>query len=162
MQTKKPDIQELEETIQKYKRTVYGIAITQLNHKHEADDVFQEVFLLYFSKAPSFDQEESKKAWLIRTTINKCRQYNFSKWNIHIDKTNELDISQLIDLEEDHHVFIAVKELAPKYREAVYMHYFLGMSVNEIAYTLKLRPNTVSMRLNRAKKILKKRLEDDY
>lgn len=164
MQTKDPKVRELEETIQKYDRTVYGIALTQLKNKHEADDVFQEVFLLYFRKELKFDNEESKRAWLIRTTINKCRQFNFGKWNTGIDKSQELDDVYAIDLgaQEDNTVYEAVMELAPKYREIIYLHYFLGLSVNEIAHILKLRPNTVSVRSNRAKKLLKKRLEGDY
>lgn len=54
MRRNDPAIQDLEMTMSKYKRTVYGIAVTQLNNRHEADDVFQEVFLLYFSKRPVF------------------------------------------------------------------------------------------------------------
>ena len=75
MHTNDPNIQELEQTIMKYKRTVYGIALTQLKNKHEADDVFQEVFLLYYLKNPILDDENAKRAWLIRTALNKSRQY---------------------------------------------------------------------------------------
>ena len=39
MHTDETAIKELEQTIMKYKRTVYGIAMTQLKNKHEADDV---------------------------------------------------------------------------------------------------------------------------
>ena len=64
-----PGVQDLEKTICEYKNTVYGIALTMLINKSDADDVFQEVFLLYYLKQLSFDNEAAKKAWLIRTTV---------------------------------------------------------------------------------------------
>ena len=161
MQNKDPKIKDLEQTIMKYKRTVYGIALTQLNSKHEADDVFQEVFLLYFVKEPDFDSENAKRAWLIRTTLYKCRQYNNSKWNTHTDKTNEPDENRLVDFESesDAELYAAVKQLPQKLREAVYLHCFLGLSLNECAQLLGVGVSAVSMRLKKAERILKERSE---
>ena len=147
MQNKDPNINDLEQTIMKYKRTVYGIALTQLNSKHEADDVFQEVFLLYFVKKPDFDSENAKRAWLIRTTLYKCRQYNNSKWNTHTDKTNEPDENRLVDFESesDAELYAAVKQLPQK--------------LNECAQLLGVGVSAVSMRLKKAERILKERSE---
>ena len=49
MQTADSGIAELDisQIIQKYQNMVYGIALTQLKHRSEADDVFQDVFLTY-------------------------------------------------------------------------------------------------------------------
>lgn len=161
MRRNDPAIQDLEMTMSKYKRTVYGIAVTQLNNRHEADDVFQEVFLLYFSKRPVFQNEEQKRAWLIRATVNKCRQYNFGKWNLHVDRTAEPEISAEFESQADKELYAAVKELPQKLREAVYLHWFIGMNVGETADILGVRANTVSMRLAKAKKLLQKRLEEE-
>lgn len=111
MRRNDPAIQDLEMTMSKYKRTVYGIAVAQLNNRHEADDVFQEVFLLYFCKRPVFQTEEQKRAWLIRVTVNKCRQYNFGKWNLHVDRTAEPEISAEFESQADKELYAAVKEL---------------------------------------------------
>ena len=164
MNAKDPKIQELEDTIYKYKRTVYGIAVTMLDNKNEADDVFQEVFLLYFSKDLTFDIEEKKKAQLIRTAVNKCRQYNSGKWNTNVDKSSALDVTAVVDLEtaEDKKIFAAIKELPTEHRENIYLHYFLGLSVNEMASIFGVKANTVSTRLSKAKKLLHDRLEEDY
>lgn len=156
-----PGIQDLENTMYEYKNTVYGIAVTMLIYKHDADDVFQEVFLLYFIKQPNFDDAASKRSWLIKVTINKCRQYNYSKWNRHIDKSAKLDVSADFDTLENKEIYSAVRELPYKYREAVYLHYFLGISVNEAATIAGIKANTMSMRLSKAKQLLKKRLERD-
>ncbi len=161
MQNKDPKIIDLEQTIMKYKRTVYGIALTQLNNKHEADDVFQEVFLLYFVKELDFDNENAKRVWLIRTTLNKCRQYNNSKWNTHTDKTNEPDENKLVDFETEREaeLYSAVKELPQKLREAVCLHCFLGLSLDECSELLGVGVSAVSMRLKKAERLLKERSE---
>ena len=51
---------DLKNAVEKYKRLVYGIALNELDSRADADDVFQEVFLLYFRKAPEggFDSEQ--------------------------------------------------------------------------------------------------------
>lgn len=163
MHTEKTAIQELEQTITKYKRTVYGIALTQLKNKHEADDVFQEVFLLYYLKKPVFDDEKARRAWLIRTALNKCRQYNLGKWNRNTDKNFEPPEDRLADFESkyDSEIFEAVRELPEGLREPLYLHCFLGLSVNETASLLGIRANTASMRLSRAKKILRSKTEGE-
>ena len=58
-------------------------------------------------------------------------------------------------------MFSAVRELEDKYRLVVILHYFQGLAIAEIAELLGERPNTVSVRLNRARKLLKERLEED-
>jgi len=59
MQTADSGIAELDisQIIQKYQNMVYGIALTQLKQRSEADDVFQDVFLTYHRKNPAFESE---------------------------------------------------------------------------------------------------------
>ena len=162
MQNNDPDILELERIITKYKSAVYGTAVSMLNNRHEADDVFQEVFLLFYRKRLRIDSDDAIKAWLIKTTVNKCRQANSSVWNRRVDKTEEADITvQFSFSDEENEVFTAVMQLEEKYRLVVYLHYFQGYSVSEIAEIFYERSNTVSVRLNRAKQMLKERLEGD-
>ena len=60
----------IETVIQRYKATVYSVALSYVNNREDADDIFQEVFLIYFRTKPEFNDEEHRKAWLIRTTMN--------------------------------------------------------------------------------------------
>ena len=52
---------------------VYRLAYAQTRSRHDADDIFQEVFLQTVRKRPVFDSVEHEKAWLIRVTINACK-----------------------------------------------------------------------------------------
>lgn len=54
-----------------------------------------------------------------------------------------------------------VYQLPDDYREVILMRYYQDLSVKEIARILKQRPNTVSVRLRRARELLKVELERD-
>ena len=62
---------EIDRLIDKYKSTVYGIAIARLGSKADADDVFQEVFLAAYRKGITVKDNDEEKFWLIRTTLNQ-------------------------------------------------------------------------------------------
>ena len=50
-------------------KVFYRLAFVQMKNKHDAEDVFQDVFLRYIAKPRIFESEEHRKAWLIRVTI---------------------------------------------------------------------------------------------
>lgn len=52
---------------------VYGFALARTGSRADADDVFQEVFLAYFQCGKHFREEEHRRAWLLRTTLNFSR-----------------------------------------------------------------------------------------
>ena len=56
--------------IRRNKDTVYRLARAGTKNPHDADDVFQEVFLRYLRKKPQFESEEHEKNWFIRVTVN--------------------------------------------------------------------------------------------
>lgn len=55
-----------------------------------------------------------------------------------------------------------VMTLPNKYRNILYLYYYEGYSTNDIANILKENHNTVKSRLTRARKLLKKKLGDDF
>ena len=56
-----------------YGNDVIRIAYTYLKQKQMAEDVAQEVFIKCFEKMDSFRNESSYKTWLIRITVNHCK-----------------------------------------------------------------------------------------
>ena len=85
---KSTDRKELADVINKYKGLIYSAVLAQVRLRSDADDVFQDVFLTYIRKAPQFDSEPQRKAWLLKTAVNIARQYNHSSWNTKVDKTD--------------------------------------------------------------------------
>ena len=73
------------ELLEEYADLIYKLAFSRMKNAADAEDVFQEVFLRYFSKRPVFDSEEHRKAWLIRVTLNCCNKLFASAWRRHQD-----------------------------------------------------------------------------
>ena len=134
------------------------VAYSQLNNRTEAEDAVQEVLLKYMEKAPVFQSEEHEKAWLLRVTINHCKNHLASAW---FRKRADLDEGIPALDNEELEVVSAVAALPAKYRAVVHLYYFEGYSTKEIAEILHSRPNTVSSRLSRARALLAKALKEE-
>lgn len=150
---------ELREVMDKYGTMVSAISHAQLSCRSEADDVFQDVFLLYFTKEIHFENESARKSWLIRTTINLCRRANRSPWSRgSSEETDSIADESTVKTVEENEVWNAVRELKQKYFLPVYLYYFENMPIAEIANTLNINSGTVQMRLVRARKMLRAKL----
>ena len=64
--------------LERYEKMVYGFALARTGSRADADDVFQEVFLAYFQCGKHFQEEEHRRAWLLRTTLNFSRRVTAS------------------------------------------------------------------------------------
>lgn len=149
---------EIERVVNEYATMLLRVAYSQLNNRAEAEDTVQEVLLKYMEKAPIFQSEEHEKAWLLRVTVNHCKNHLASAW---FRKRADLDegIPALDNAELE--VVSAVAALPAKYRAVIHLYYFEGYSTKEIAEILHSRPNTVSSRLSRARALLAKALKEE-
>lgn len=151
---------EVENIVIKYSDTVYKIAYSMTRSRSDADDIFQDVFMKYFEKNIEFENEEYEKAWLIRVTINMCKMLYRKK---SIRKEEELDENMNISTNnDDKSVLEYVRKLPIKYHSVIYLHYYEGYQVNEIAKMLKTTSGTIKSRLSRARKLLQKNMEGEF
>ena len=154
---------EMDQIIDRYQNMVYGLALAKTNSPADADDVFQEVFLACFQSGKTFRDEEHRKAWLLRTTVNMCRRVTASAWR---RKTVPLEEQQEVSVRfrepEENLVWEAVQKLEEKYRLPVYLFYFQELSTEEIAKALGIRPGAVRMRLSRGRDMLREMLKGDF
>lgn len=149
-----------EKVIRYYSDMVYRLAFVRTGTKHDADDVFQEVFLRYVKKNPVFVEEEHRKAWLIRVTINCSNNFWSSLWN---KKTQELNNEILFETKENINLYSELQQLPLKYREVIHLFYYEDMSLEEISIALNRKNSTVRTQLTRARAMLKNFMkEDDY
>lgn len=146
-----------EQIIRQHADMIYRIALQNLKNPVDAQDIFQEVCLSLLTKnAPLFDDVHIKH-WLIRVTINKCRNLRKSVWNTRTEPLNP-DFSTA--KEEDLSALELIFSLPINYRNVVYLYYFEQYTVPEIAQILGKSKNTVNSQLQRARKKLRKILED--
>ena len=154
---------EMSELVDRYQNMVYGLALAKTGSPPDADDVFQEVFLAYYQSGKTFRDEEHRKAWLLRTTVNQCRRITTSTWRRKTAPLSEQEDAIVMFREpEENLVWEAVQGLDEMYRLPVYLFYFQELSTQEIAKVLSIRPGTVRMRLSRGREMLREALKGDY
>ena len=141
----------------RYHDMVYRLALTATRSPQDAEDVVQNVFLklLNGKNAPMAGKE---RPWLIKVTVNACRDLTRSFW---WRKREPLDETIPFSAPEESELFEAVMALPPKYRVVVHLHYYEGYTCGEIARTLGVSPSAVSMRLTRARNLLRSNLKED-
>ncbi|WP_125115239.1 RNA polymerase sigma factor [Agathobaculum sp. Marseille-P7918] len=149
-----------EQLIRTYGATVYRLAYAQTRSRHDADDIFQEVFLRVTQHHPVFDSEAHEKAWLLRVTLNCLKSHWRAAWRRH---DVPLDERIPFPAPEENALDEALRQLAPKYRAAVHLFYFEGYSAEEIARMTGEKPSAIRTRLTRARAQLRDLLkgEDD-
>lgn len=153
--------QEVNRAVEKYADTVFRICILHLKNKSDAEDIFQEVFLKFALNDKKFENANHEKAWIIRVTINACKDLIKSFFRSRTISIDEL-ISVADEEKEDlSYVLEVVLKLPAKYRDAIYLHYYEGYSALEIGEILGKNENTVYSILSRGRSMLKESLEGD-
>lgn len=153
--------QEARRAIERYGNTVRRLCMMHLKNHADTEDIFQTVFLKYVLRSVPFESEEHEKAWLIRVTINACRDLRRSFF-----KSRTVSLEDLIEmpapmLQSNREVLEAVLSLPKKYKDVVYLHYYEGYTAAEIGEILGKNVNTIYTLMTRSKKLLKEKLEGD-
>lgn len=143
-----------------YAKTVWRIALGRTRREDYAEEVFQNVFLRLFRKERSFDSEEHRKAWVIRTTLNCCKDYFATSMASDTVSLEELGDSLAVPEEKRDGLEVLLR-LPAKYRVPLQLYYIEGMSAEECAAVMKLRPGTFRVRLSRGKAMLKELLKGE-
>ena len=122
---------------------VQRICFYHLKNKADTEDIFQNVFLKYMLSDMEFQDEEHKKAWIIRVAVNACKDFLksfFRQRTVPLDAMNE---TAVYPLDGEKEVFEAVLTLPGKYKDVIYLHYFEGYSAAEISTILGKKENTI-------------------
>ena len=154
------DNREAERFVQLYADMILKICILYLKQKQDAEDICQDVFLKRILLDKDFESEEHEKAWIIRAAINSCKdQLRKRKFRITVP-LDEVNVDGFSEIPDDG-ILEYVMKLPEKYRISLFLHYYEGYKVQEIASLLNRQPNTVSVWLSRGKEKLRKLLDED-
>lgn len=147
--------------VRRYSGMILRLCFTYSLGRADAQDICQNVFLKLLQSDRRFDSEGETRAFIIRITINECKDVLKSGWrrrSVPLDELIEREVPFLP--EENTGVLAAVQRLPVKYREAVYLYYYEGYNAEEIAAIVGAKPAAVRQRLARAREKLRKELED--
>lgn len=139
-------------------RTMYAVALSYLRSEADALEVVQEASCRAWIKRRKLKHPEAMSSWLIRIVINCCmdelrrRKRSFPTAEIEERQAGEMRSNERIDLER------AFERMKPKYRHAVMLKYYQGMTVAEIASVLNKPEGTIKTWLREGLKRLKNEL----
>ena len=151
----------IDEVENKYADMVYRIAVTQMKNTHDAQDIFQEVFLRLVKHMDTIESEEHLKAWLIRVTLNCSKTNLTSAWRRHTQSIEEQTEEFSFETEEQLDLYEHLQKLPKKYRTVLYLFYYEEMSIKEICEVTGQKEPTVKSELSRARTMLRTELEQD-
>ena len=134
--------------------SVYRVALSYLRSPQEAEDAAQTVFLKLLERDIQI-YPGKERAFLTKMTVNHCKNLLSAAKR---QGTVPLDEAVLLAQPEDRELFRAVMELPERYRTVVCLHYFEVYSLQEIDQLILIGSSSVSMRLYRARNMLKKRV----
>ena len=145
-----------------YQNMVYRTALHALGSPQDADDAVQEVFLRLFRYRGTFEGGEHLRRWLLRVTVNYCRDVLKSPWRKRRVSWEEVPETPVFDRPEQAALYREVMALPEKYRTVLNLFYYEELSAKEIGELLGLETSTVTTRLARARRRLKERLGEDW
>jgi RNA polymerase sigma-70 factor (ECF subfamily) len=153
-----------------YKAKVYSLAVYLTGNAEMARDLTQEIFLKVFRDLHSFRFESSFNSWLYRLATNTCLNALRSRRTrrevcieevlgtpAEIDASCQLE-QQQADRSIQRAVWKAILSLKPSLRAVVVLRYIENLSYVEISEALSCSPGTVAARLNRAHRLLERKL----
>lgn len=147
-----------EDIVDEYCDLITRISILNLRNSEDAKDCFQNVFMKLYIRKEDFQNHQHLKAWLIRVCINECHNYQRLFYKPTIDIDDVLLCEQHVELE----LLPEVMKLPQKQRNILYLYYYEGYKVDEIADLLHSNSNTIKSHLKRGREVLRGRLGEFY
>ena len=147
------------DAVARYQNMVYRIALHDCGNAQDAEDMVQEVFLRLYTEEKPFDDDEHLRHWLIRVTVNRCRDTLKSPWRkrrVSMDTIPE----PIFEQPQQEELYREVMALPEKYRTVLHLFYYEELSTKEIASILGIRQTAITTRLSRGRALLKQRLGD--
>lgn len=142
-----------------YGDMLYRLSMVYMSNPMDSEDVMQDAFMKLLVKAPEFNDQEHEKRWLLRITINICKNKLKEKWRRSRVPLNENMFS--LETKEDHELADLIVSLPGKLKAPIHLFYFEGYKVAEIAKILQISISAVKMRLKRGREQLRLELENE-
>ena len=157
--------------VEKHKNSVYAYACYMLRNSADAEDVTQDVLIKFWNHRNEINMI-AIKAWLIRTTRNRCldvirkRQRTDNKVTSLDNSLSEFtpdDRAENPVKEMDRKILkdrinVAIDSLPEKLRSVFVLYEIQGLKYREIAQVLDIPLNSVKVYINRARLALQKKL----
>ena len=158
------DQRALAEIVEKTASFVFAVAYQLLKDPALAEDLRQDVFLVFVERYMSIRQPSRLRAWLRSVTRQSARKYWPHKKEAQIDpleleeyctEFDELDPAEILCDDEKRAtvqrlLISALQQLSPRYRKCIEMLFIEGRKPAEVAEALHLKTATIHEYTSRA------------
>lgn len=175
-QSRAGDMEAFAQLIDRHEGRVYALVCQYVGQEEDARDLVRDVFLKAYRSLDRFGGRSKFSSWVCRIAINRSIDHLRRKKHVRIESLDEprdtgdggmerdiADTAELPDAEVERRELAAqiqdaVRQLSPKLREVTILREYGGLSIEEIAQTLRLSPGTVKSRIFRARERLRELL----
>lgn len=148
--------------VERFQAEIFGLCVRLLNHRQDAEDVTQEVFLRIFRSLKGWDPSRPLKPWVTSIAVNRCRTW----------LTQRARRPELVDYLQDtvagptpddstellREIHAALGQLRLEYRTVFVLFHEQGRPYEEIAEVLERPVGTIKTWLHRARLEILERL----
>lgn len=139
---------------QKYFDDVYRYVLTILKNDEDTKDVLQDTFLKLYQSNQEFESDQHVKSWLLLVSNNATKNI-FKNWYKN-KRVNVTDLNSFQTVATNDYQYLQdVFDLPLKYRQVIYLYYYEGYKLSEIAQLLNRNESTIKTQLSRGRDLLK-------
>lgn len=157
---------EPERLVDVYADTIMRVCYTYLRSTQDAEDICQDVLLKALQRPQRFASADHERAWIIRVSINTSKDFlkrRANRTTVALDEVPEPEgaphASEAQLAAQSHSALQSVMRLPANYREAIYLHYYEGYSIKQIAGLVGASESAIATRLSRGRAMLRPVLE---
>lgn len=164
--------------IRRYNPVLYKIAKSYGFNHADAEDLMQDTHVTAFQQLGQFGHRAAYKTWLSKIMINKCLyklRYGYFRYESPDSERISEEVvpaitllsvtateKEVLNRELSRSLEWSLQQIPLSYRSVFVLREVEGFSVAETAELLAITPVNVKVRLNRAKALLQKQLEQLY
>lgn len=148
-----------EEVVTTYSPMLYRICVVMLGNEADAQDAVQDTICKYLECKKEFRDREHEKAWLIKVAQNRCR--DMRRFQIRHPQAELEEVNASYENPEHSQVLEELIRLPLPVKSAIYLYYIEGYKAAEVSEILGISVNAVKKRLQRGRKLLRLRLEEE-
>jgi RNA polymerase sigma-70 factor (ECF subfamily) len=149
------EAQAVEALVSRFQAEVFGLCVRLLHHRHDAEDVSQEVFLRVFRSLRRWDPRRPLKPWIMGIAVNRCRTWLAQRARrpalvayLH-DTASRPAPDDAAELLAEIQAILA--GLRPEYQSVFVLFHEQGMPYEDIAAALRRPVGTIKTWLHRAR-----------
>ncbi len=145
--------------VARYADLILRIGKTWLGDMDDAKDICQTVLIKLLEHPVDLPDPVQERAWVVRAAVNECKNWRKTAWfRRRVPLDAELELAVEDPEPEDGSLLALVQALPAMYREVIFLRYYEGYEVREIAALLGRSPALVSTHLKRGKEKLRNML----